>query len=899
VKHKMKGSLFSTLLALALLLLIVVPAAGDTPAAPKGIYDGPDAVRKEDHRADPLSTQQGELLEQALEAQIHGKAYGKTHEVARGQYVELAREGEDPVWTVLGEFSDFPHNSIAEPDRAVDNSTIWTADFDRDYYMDMLFAEGDGVNSMRQYYIEQSSNRYTVHGDVTDWVPLPGVACDYDDGDPGPGGALEVWQFLIDSLDGWYDAQIAAGKTPAEIDEYLSGFDVWDRYEWDGDGNFDEPDGYIDHAQFVHAGEGNEAGGGALGDCAIWSHSWFAYFNLIGIEGPSPDFLIGGVQIGDSSYWVNKYTIQPENGGVGVFAHEYGHDLGLPDLYDYSGENSVGFWSLMATGSWLSDGTVDLGSKPCHMGVWEKFQLGWLNYEVAYAGQKSEHKLGPAETNTKQAQGLFVVLPPKEVIEEIADPYSGDHFYYSGAGNELDNWMFKPFNLAPGSSLSAMVNVAIEYAWDYAYLVVSTDGGATWTNVETNLSTTDDPNGQNFGYGITGSSGGAWILLTADLSAFTGDVLLGFRYWTDLFVVEPGFMVDDIEVTGYALDDAETDAGWTFAGFRLSTGVESGWYSNYYVAEFRQYRGYDEVLATAYNLGWYTDPVLTNWAEHFPYQDGLLVSYWDNSFTDNNVGANCGAGRCGGLLLPIDAHPELMYRADGGIWRNRIQTYDSTFGLEPTDAITLHWQGEESVHPSLPAVRVFDDNIQYYRPANPVGGVINPHTGTQIRVKSVSAQGSFMQVQVNNKPPVLGSISPSSGSGPAGEVTYFETSWADANGQADLKHCYFHIGASPSRLNNVALMYNAVRDKLWLLDDSGSTWTGGFAPGSADVLENSQAKVHCSLTSAYGSGETLYVNWAIEFKPGYTGAKKLGLTCKDRGNAKAAGKWMGTWTITP
>ena len=100
---------------------------------------------------------------------------------------------------------------------------------------------------------------------------------------------------------------------------------------------------------------------------------------------------------------------------MGVFAHEYAHDLGLPDLYAYSGDNNTGFWTLMSSGSWLSDGTVDIGSKPSHMGVWEKFQLGWLNYEVAYAGQKSEHKLGPAETNTKQAQALFVVLPDKQV----------------------------------------------------------------------------------------------------------------------------------------------------------------------------------------------------------------------------------------------------------------------------------------------------------------------------------------------------------------------------------------------------------------------------------------------------------------------------------------------------
>jgi immune inhibitor A len=100
------------------------------------------------------------------------------------------------------------------------------------------------------------------------------------------------------------------------------------------------------------------------------------------------------------------------------------------------------------------------------------------------------------------------------------------------------------------------------------------------------------------------------------------------------------------------------------------------------------------------------------------------------------------------LLLPVDAHPELMYRADGGIWRNRVQTYDSTFALEPTDAITLHWRGEESFHPSQPAVPIFNDLNDYYNPENPLGSVQVPPTGTQIRVKSVSAHGSFMQVEV-------------------------------------------------------------------------------------------------------------------------------------------------------
>ena len=89
-----------------------------------------------------------------------------------------------------------------------------------------------------------------------------------------------------------------------------------------------------------------------------------------------------------------------------------------------------------------------------------------------------------------------------------------------------------------------------------------------------------------------------------------------------------------------------------------------------------------------------------------------------------------------------------MVRADGAPWRPRIQTYDATFGLEDTDALTLHWFGEASEHPSLPAEPVFDDTRQYYNPEIPRHGVVNPNTGTQIRVKNSSAQGNFLQVEV-------------------------------------------------------------------------------------------------------------------------------------------------------
>ncbi len=194
---------------------------------------------------------------------------------------------------------------------------------------------------------------------------------------------------------------------------------------------------------------------------------------------------VGGTSSGQvipsnpTGVWVGDYTIQPENGGLGVFVHEFGHDLGLPDLYDTSGntgggENSTGFWTLMSSGSNIGDGSVNgIGDAPTDLGAWEKFQLGWLNYEVAYAGKKSEHKLGPAETNTKQAQGLFVVLPDKEVASNLGAPYAGSNFYFSGSGDDLDNSMTRSVTLPAGASLSAYVNFEIEQDWDFAFVTVN------------------------------------------------------------------------------------------------------------------------------------------------------------------------------------------------------------------------------------------------------------------------------------------------------------------------------------------------------------------------------------------------------------------------------------------
>ena len=761
----MKAKWFSTLLVVMMLVVAIVPGVGAAPTLPPEESFGANT----DNPSHPLGDEQKELKAKGFEAKVNGKTDGPVAEVAKGQFVELAREGEDTIWTVLGQFGNSINpvtggtpgpvrNQIPQPNRAVDNTTIWTSDFNKAYYENLLFSEAPGAVSMRNFYIEQSSNRYTVNGIVEDWVQVPFNEARYGTNLCGSNVCSTVWAFVRDSVNAWYAGQVAAGKTPAQINAYLAQFDVWDRYDYDGDGNFDEPDGYIDHFQSVHAGEGEETGGGAQGADAIWSHRWYAFFNNIGVTGPSFN-KFGGVQVGSSNFWIGDYTIEPENGGVGVFSHEFAHDLGIPDLYDTSGntggaENSTGFWTLMSSGSYGSTGVAadGIGSKPISMSAYEKIFLGWSNYEVYNYNQQASTKLGPSNFNTKQAQQLVVLLPDKQVDFPVGAPYAGAYQYFSGAGNDLDNSMTRSVTLPAGApSFSAKVKFEIELDWDYAYLTVNGNP------VATNLSTNTNPNGQNFGNGITGSTGGNWVDLTANLSAFAGQtVTIGFRYWTDGAVAEAGFFVDEINISGQPTDGGETDPGWTYSGFTRATDVVTQSFFNAYFAEFRVYKGYDDGLRTGpYNFGF--PDTKPDWVEHFPYQDGLLVWYYDESFPDNNVGDNCLAGRCGGLYLPVDAHPNLLLRPDNGkVWRPRIQSYDSTFGLDKTDKICLHTTSTVSqCYGPLPANPVFNDTQSYWVAPNPAIGhfgwasVPLPGIGVTIRVKSVSGQGNFMQVDIN------------------------------------------------------------------------------------------------------------------------------------------------------
>jgi immune inhibitor A len=750
-----------------------VAQAAETGSVQAPAADGqdPQPAKAREHDFDgPLSKTQDAQRQEALRQVISGEASVKDRDGSKvvqlksrkgaGKYVELGRERTDKIFTILVEFGDQVdpryggtagplHNQIAQPDRAVNNSTAWQADYDQKHFQELYFGTGKKTESLKKYYEKQSSGRYSVEGEVTDWVKVPYNEARYGSNDATTG----AWYAVQDGVNAWVAQREAAGATAAQIKTELAAFDQWDRNDFDGDGDFNEPDGYIDHFQIVHAGEDESAGGGAQGEDAIWAHRWFAFGTDAGSTGPAGNKL-GGAQIGDTGIWVGDYTIQPENGGLGVFAHEYGHDLGLPDEYDTSGggENSTGFWTLMSSGSWLGTGKESIGDLPGDMNAWDKLQLGWLDYDTAKAGAKSTHTLGVAEYNTKNPQALVVQLPEKKVTTEIVAPAQGATQWWSGSGNDLKNTLTRTVDLTGKTSAALSLDAwwDTEKDYDYLYTEVSTDGGATYTPIDGTLADGSAVPRDGSGKPALTGTVDAYQKLTFPLDAYAGkQISVRFRYATDGGVAQKGFTADDITLTadGATLftDNAETaDAAWTASGFSRIGGSITDDYAQYYIAENRQYVSYDKTLKVGpYNYGFST--TRPDWVEHYPYQNGLLIWKWDTSQADDNTSAHHGEG----LILPVDAHPTPLKWSDGTLMRNRVQAFDSTFSWYPTDAITLHNADVATRIKSRPGVPVFDDGKStYYDPTTPLAGVKVTDTNTSIKIVGEPLSGSTITVKV-------------------------------------------------------------------------------------------------------------------------------------------------------
>ncbi len=212
---------------------------------------------------------------------------------------------------------------------------------------------GQETRSMRDYYLEVSYGRLTVEGEIAGWYRLDQPYSYY------LGDSFGIFGEYPHNSQGLVADLVA--KADPEVDF----------------SRFAGPDRMVEGLLIVHAGPGAEETR-SRGD--IWSHKWQLSDNAFGSPG------IIATQDGVN---IDAYTVQPERFSdaqlmtVGVFCHEYGHLLGMPDLYDtdYSSAG-LGMFCLMAAGSWARAAEADLpGSSPVHPCAWNKYLVGWTRPE--------------------------------------------------------------------------------------------------------------------------------------------------------------------------------------------------------------------------------------------------------------------------------------------------------------------------------------------------------------------------------------------------------------------------------------------------------------------------------------------------------------------------------------
>ena len=587
---------------------------------------------------------------------------------------------------------------------------------------------------MKTFYEAQSNGKYSVDVTTEDWVTVPGNASTYGDNAVEDDGGS--WAFINDTVDAW---AAKSGKTGADLDAYLAQFDQWDRYDFDEDGNFTEADGYIDHFQAVHAGEGEEAD---ADPDAIWSHRWYVNPTTAGSDGPTvagtPN-LNGGARIGDSSYFIGDYTVEPENGGLGVFAHEYGHDLGLPDFYDTNGgDNGTSFWTTMSSGSWLGHGGADegIGTQPGSFGPEEKLFLGWLKYAEVNKGGR--HRVVHPEPVAVPDQGH----PPGR---QGQPPRHHDH----PGGQSTSPAATTPGGPGRGDDLRNTLTRDVACRrhghGDRRRVVRHRAGLRLPLRPVLRRRRRDLDDGRT---GLTGANT-RWSGLRFTYKPGNQASKFRFRYATDGGVNNTGAFLDNITIkagTQTFTDDVETEAaGWTAKGWKRSTGTETVTENRYYLIENRQYLGYDKTLSEGpYN---FSEAVTRpNWVEFFDFQDGMLVWLVDPTTADNNTSVHPGTG----YALPVDATPNSFTYDDGNSPTNRREPFDATFGLDVIDPTCLHKQvaadnaaGFTPLETWLEACRsrpTFDDSLvstYYDGAANPQNSVKVADAGVKATVKSV------------------------------------------------------------------------------------------------------------------------------------------------------------------
>ena len=233
------------------------------------------------------------------------------------------------------------------------------------------------MGSCKKYYQDQSNGRYTPHFDVIGPVELPQTLAFYGTDAAYEGDDRYVADFVIDACKGAQDMGVD-----------------FSNYDQDNDGN-------VDLVYVLYAGYSQAEGAPAT---TIWPHAWDMqsalyfgntyqqeYYVRYNSQGAITDQnlpVLDGKTI--LKYACSNELIFGSNyrTSIGTICHEFGHVLGLADLYCTDGTSSneiPGTWALMSNGNYLNNGNT-----PPNLSVWEKYALGWVEPEMLMRSQQVE-----------------------------------------------------------------------------------------------------------------------------------------------------------------------------------------------------------------------------------------------------------------------------------------------------------------------------------------------------------------------------------------------------------------------------------------------------------------------------------------------------------------------------
>ncbi len=213
----------------------------------------------------------------------------------------------------------------------------------------------DGYPSAAQYFADQSNGAYRPQFDVFGPVTLSRNVAYYGTDKPGDDEGDD--QHATDA--------VVEGCLLADEQFSIN----WADYDSDSDG-------YVDFVYVIYAGKGQADGGTSE---TIWPHNW-----SVEAARQSGYCTYSATQCKVGGKKLDNYAISGEMsgnslGGIGTLCHEFGHVMGLPDLYDTDyGDNynnclTPNDWDIMDGGSYNGDGHC-----PPNYDPWEKDFFGWL-----------------------------------------------------------------------------------------------------------------------------------------------------------------------------------------------------------------------------------------------------------------------------------------------------------------------------------------------------------------------------------------------------------------------------------------------------------------------------------------------------------------------------------------